>query len=1122
MNRPDMLRQQPAGMPQSMLGMGPPFLNNSPSSGPPNPNPMPNPGMRFPQQQGVIPGRPTAMNIRPGQNQSPMNPNVNIPGGGQPMQGMNFSANMVPQGGVPGVRRVASQPQMNAGGMAGHMPGMQQGPMNMGAMPQTGLPNPLRNPQQPNQLRAQLTGPPGAEMGGIGLNRSGPVPGNRGGPMPVMNSLSQPASMGGPSSGGMPNNNFQNMSGPHAGMNHSMGPGPSQPLHRMTPDMFKNFGGGPFPSGPGGGGGPGPGNVGNRSLSGSGMSMPGGGGIPISTGNNGQYPGMPSTPPNSAGMMIDSQPLSSNMGGTPNGTPNRPTSFNITPAQQFHQMQPNSMDGPMPGDNFGGNGHFGMHPPSVPPRPPSQTSHMHTNPSHPFSHPSQQTPMQHHSPHPSDINNLYPSASGPSPSRPHSQNQNPQLARSPSRSGSTQPRPHLPPGAIMPGPGGRLPGSQPGPQQQPGNLPSQQPPPPQASLPPHQQVRPQSSGGLMPGPSGPGPSLANIAPRPPHPGGGPVSAGPHPPLPPQQPPLSSASAPPTAGPSSHLGPHQLPPPPGPGQQQPLDSSTSPQSLTPPGSIPNPTNGPDGPPTRIMPGTVSGGIPIQSGPLPAVPPSMMRPPPGSNISPTALGHGQGLIRLLQFSGNLASESKQKHQLSWWNELIREYFTPKAIMRFTLWRDNQRNEAKPFEIGVPILPRFLLVTTQSGVKSMTLTLDGARERLYAYGHAIVECVAAVWTYKYNNGYTVALRGPLTVHVVVTAGPPTPPGAPPHPNVLLKFEDFQFDASYHDKYIALESIMGPRSIESPRTPRVRNAPPGAPAAAAGAIAAAGGSGGSLSSPAMNGIGSGPDEGNSGDQEDERKWEEPRVMIEKGFIPGEPVNAFGIPQATMRCLELAESVASMTDLIAFSSEHALGPIDALARMAQKIRESTPMNQPPAPPQQPMINGVPGFGPGPNHNPNSNLPPSQFGGPSGSSSGPSFHATNGIHSPSMTLYSSAPPSVTNPPSAHTPSTLTSSPQTQNASPSINNSPRKQNKTIPQSQQGSSSGAGVAGGSGGGGTSSSSNAASSNPSSAHNTPAMASASLKRKQASGSADAGPGTSDVQAPKRNTRKRNRTGG
>lgn len=76
------------------------------------------------------------------------------------------------------------------------------------------------------------------------------------------------------------------------------------------------------------------------------------------------------------------------------------------------------------------------------------------------------------------------------------------------------------------------------------------------------------------------------------------------------------------------------------------------------------------------------------------------PSGSGIGsapaphPPAVGYGQGLIRLLQFSGNLASESRQKHQLSWWNELIREYFTPRAIMRFTLWKDNLRSEAKPF--------------------------------------------------------------------------------------------------------------------------------------------------------------------------------------------------------------------------------------------------------------------------------------------------------------------------------------------------------------------------------------------------------------------------------------------
>ena len=37
-------------------------------------------------------------------------------------------------------------------------------------------------------------------------------------------------------------------------------------------------------------------------------------------------------------------------------------------------------------------------------------------------------------------------------------------------------------------------------------------------------------------------------------------------------------------------------------------------------------------------------------------------------------------------------------------------------------------------------------------MSLSLDGARERSIATGHCIVECVAAVWTYRYTNGYTV----------------------------------------------------------------------------------------------------------------------------------------------------------------------------------------------------------------------------------------------------------------------------------------------------------------------------------------------------------------------------------
>ncbi|KAJ3713953.1 LIM-domain binding protein-domain-containing protein, partial [Lentinula raphanica] len=159
-------------------------------------------------------------------------------------------------------------------------------------------------------------------------------------------------------------------------------------------------------------------------------------------------------------------------------------------------------------------------------------------------------------------------------------------------------------------------------------------------------------------------------------------------------------------------------------------------------------------------------------------------------PPALEPGTALARLLQFSDILASgsesDSNERQTLAWWTDLVREYFHPGGVVRFTLGKDDhaRRGEGtrRAFDIPIPILPRLLLVTTQSGVQSMTLTLDGARERPYGhdsgddydydygddYGHAIVvESVAAAWTcrYRYPDGYTVVLSGPLRVRVRVS---------------------------------------------------------------------------------------------------------------------------------------------------------------------------------------------------------------------------------------------------------------------------------------------------------------------------------------------------------------------
>lgn len=169
----------------------------------------------------------------------------------------------------------------------------------------------------------------------------------------------------------------------------------------------------------------------------------------------------------------------------------------------------------------------------------------------------------------------------------------------------------------------------------------------------------------------------------------------------------------------------------------------------------------------------------------------------------------------------------------------------------------------EIGTPILPRFFLVTSQSGVKSMTLSLDGARERLVGQGHAVIECVQAVWTYKYHNGYTVTLRGPMTAHVLLyLTGPPMQGNVTGQP-WTLKFDQLQFDANTHDKLINIDAIAGAR-VDSPQ------------------------------------LSIGPLPNGAGSPEDDHRYDEPRSVIEHASIPVEPVNAFGIPQATMRCLEV------------------------------------------------------------------------------------------------------------------------------------------------------------------------------------------------------------------------------
>ena len=90
--------------------------------------------------------------------------------------------------------------------------------------------------------------------------------------------------------------------------------------------------------------------------------------------------------------------------------------------------------------------------------------------------------------------------------------------------------------------------------------------------------------------------------------------------------------------------------------------------------------------------------------------------------------------------------------------------------------------------------------------------------------------------------------------------------------QFDSIRFDAYEHEKSLSIDAIIGHR--EPTLTPRIRN---------------------------VNTPGATPNMAHAEDsRSSSQAQDEYRIVIEKANIPTEPVNAFGIPQATMRCLEV------------------------------------------------------------------------------------------------------------------------------------------------------------------------------------------------------------------------------
>ena len=203
-------------------------------------------------------------------------------------------------------------------------------------------------------------------------------------------------------------------------------------------------------------------------------------------------------------------------------------------------------------------------------------------------------------------------------------------------------------------------------------------------------------------------------------------------------------------------------------------------------------------------------------------------------------------------------------------------------------------KSIDVSMPVFARFFLLSIESGVTSMSLNVDGAKERPLpqAPHYVSIDCSNASWTFNYTTGYIVTLKGPLSA--VVTMQPPMAgqPQTPVSPlSVLPKIEHLSFDAQKVTKAINVNSIIGQRAKDPVRR-RIKTESSSRPGSSAGL---GGGNRG------FNALGSSSSESTPKSEEnEERTTGELMLEIADASIPIEPVNAFGIPQASMRCLEV------------------------------------------------------------------------------------------------------------------------------------------------------------------------------------------------------------------------------
>jgi hypothetical protein len=141
-------------------------------------------------------------------------------------------------------------------------------------------------------------------------------------------------------------------------------------------------------------------------------------------------------------------------------------------------------------------------------------------------------------------------------------------------------------------------------------------------------------------------------------------------------------------------------------------------------------------------------------------------------------GQCLMRLMLFADHLSSfgasskplqtymvngtqkmaaqGNKQRDDLSYWQTFVDRFFSPKGVLRHSLWITDDGGSNKQYEITYPALARYFNTHFESGVKTMQLIMEKGSERDLPNSGHYIESQKASFVYWFDTGAQVSFRG------------------------------------------------------------------------------------------------------------------------------------------------------------------------------------------------------------------------------------------------------------------------------------------------------------------------------------------------------------------------------